>query len=233
LECNRTRQKFAKIVGGLPTTLASTVAVSSASTVAMPVAAESSPMAWPFPLALQGSVPSVKPSLVTHDTVNLVNNNEVTGPKGTLNDDSGFKRPQNWQKLKTDSDKVKRTTSSGNRSSSRSLMIVGKSISVGLIYIKGADLTVNRHIGCIDNSVELETLCQYVSTKDVTVVELEQLDTKHSRFKSFRLRVKKLEIRKVDDPEFWEEKIIIRPFYKPRSPRINSDGINTTSNSTS
>ena len=68
--------------------------------------------------------------------------------------------------------------------------------------LKGADLTMNRYIARWDISVTSDDIKEYIASQEVTVVELEELTTKHSRFKSFRLRVKKSDLPKIEDAEF-------------------------------
>ena len=103
------------------------------------------------------------------------------------------------------------------RESSRSKTIIGKSVKDGLISVKGADLTVNKYVGRFHNDVTLDGLRDYIVSQNVTVVELEQLDTKHGRFKSFRLRVKRAELDRIEDADFWPQGVIFSSFFRPKS----------------
>ena len=103
-----------------------------------------------------------------------------------------------------------------SRASSRPRTIIGKSVRDGLTSVKGADLTVNKYIGRFHNNSTVENVRQYIEGQGVTVVELEKIDTKHHRFKSFRLRVKRTELERVEDGEFWPEGVIVSPFFRPR-----------------
>ena len=80
--------------------------------------------------------------------------------------------------------------------------IIGKSVKDGLISIKGADLTINKYIGRFDNDVTVEGIRQFITDQGVSVVEIDQLDTKHTRFKSFRLRIKRSQLDLVENEEF-------------------------------
>jgi hypothetical protein len=138
------------------------------------------------------------------------------------NSQDSFKRPRNPTK-----------TAQGERHRSKSRprfqTIIGKSVTSGLVSFKGADLTVSRYIGQIDNGVSDEVIKEHVTSKGVTVVELEALPTRHSRFKSFRLTVKKNELVTIENSDFWPEGVILRPFFRPRSTRETGDGTRTIS----
>ena len=96
-------------------------------------------------------------------------------------------------------------------------MIIGKSVNEGLVSVKGADLTINKYVGRFHNDVTLEGVREFIANQDVSVVELEPLTTKHSRFKSFRLRVKRADLDKIENAEFWPEGVIVSPFFRPRT----------------
>ena len=51
--------------------------------------------------------------------------------------------------------------------------------------MKGADLTINKYIGRIHNDVTADDVRSFLVGQNVSVIELEQLETKHNRFKSF------------------------------------------------
>ena len=103
-----------------------------------------------------------------------------------------------------------------NRSSSKSKTIIGKSVSNGLLSFKGVDQTINKYIGRVHNDVSVDDFRQQLVGAGVDVVELEQLETKHSRFKSFRLRLKKVDLGKIKSEDFWPEGVVVSHFYRPR-----------------
>jgi hypothetical protein len=88
---------------------------------------------------------------------------------------------------------------------------------------------VNKYLGQVNNSVSLEMVQEHITAKDVSIVELEQLNTKHSRFKSFRLRVKRNDLSKVEDPNFWPQNVILKPFFRGKTPNTKNDGSNAAS----
>ena len=95
--------------------------------------------------------------------------------------------------------------------------MIGKSVNNGLISLKGADMTVNRYVGRVHNDTTPDNLRQYISSRNVSVIELEQLETKHQRFKSFRLRVKRVDLEHMEDEDFWPEGILFSPFFRPKN----------------
>ena len=106
---------------------------------------------------------------------------------------------------------------SQKRNSSRPRTIIGKNVKEGLTSVKGADLTVNKYLGRFHNDVTEEGVRQFIADQGVSVVELELLDTKHQRFKSFRLRMKRSQLGLVEDDQFWPEGVIVSPFFRPRT----------------
>ena len=90
------------------------------------------------------------------------------------------------------------------------------SMKDGIVSIKGADLTINKYIGRFHNDVTVEALRDYIESQGVAVVELKPLSTKHQRFKTFRLRIKRAQLNQVEDGEFWPEGVIVSPFFLPR-----------------
>ena len=95
--------------------------------------------------------------------------------------------------------------------------MIGKNVNAGLISLKGADLTVNRYVGRVHNDTTLDDLREYITSRTITVIELEQLETRHTRFKSFRLRVKRDDLERMEDAEFWPEGILFSPFFRPKN----------------
>ena len=106
----------------------------------------------------------------------------------------------------------------GSRESSRPRTIIGKNVNNGLISIKGADLTMNKFISRFHNDTTNEALRDFIIDKGVSVVELEEINTTHNRYKSFRLRVKRTDLVRIDDAEFWPQGVILCPYFRPRNP---------------
>ena len=124
----------------------------------------------------------------------------------------GFKVPQN---KKQDG---KRLPPSRKRSSSMARkptnIIIGKKVVDGQLSMRGADLTTNRYVGNINVNASSEDVRTSITSQGVDVVELEELPLRHTRWKSFRLRIKKSDISKIEEAEFWPEGIIVREFFR-------------------
>ena len=103
------------------------------------------------------------------------------------------------------------------RDASRPRTIIGRSVSDGLLSVKGADLTVNKYISRFHMDTTEETLRQFISQKDVTVVELDTIKTTHDRYKSFRLRVKRSDLEKIEDADFWPQGVVVCRYFRPRT----------------
>ena len=101
--------------------------------------------------------------------------------------------------------------------SQQSRVIIGKKVSAGLLSMKGADLTINKYIGRVHNDVSQEDVRKFLVDQNVTVMELEQLDTKHNRFKSFRVRVKRDDLEIIEERDFWPQGILCGSFFRPKA----------------
>ena len=121
----------------------------------------------------------------------------------------------------------------GSSNVSQSRVIIGKKVNEGLLSVKGADLTVNKYIGRLHNDVTIEGMREFLDSQKVTVVELEQLETKHDRFKSFRLRVKRDDLKIIEEHDFWPEGVLCGPFFRPKASdeRRQTNGETTASGS--
>lgn len=121
----------------------------------------------------------------------------------------------------------------GSSNASQSRVIIGKKVNEGLLSVKGADLTVNKYIGRLHNDVTIEGMREFLDSQKVTVVELEQLETKHDRFKSFRLRVKRDDLKIIEEHDFWPEGVLCGPFFRPKASdeRRQTNGETTASGS--
>ena len=106
-------------------------------------------------------------------------------------------------------------------SRSRPTTIIGKNVKEGLTSVKGADLTVNRYVGRFHNESTTEGVRKFIADQGV---KLEDLETKHGRYKSFRLRVKRSELAIIENEEFWPSGVILSPFFRPKRGEIKVDG---------
>jgi hypothetical protein len=111
---------------------------------------------------------------------------------------------------------LKSSKTTTKRPMSQTRTIVGKNVSKGFMSFKGADLTVQRYIGRVDISTDIGTVKNHLTENGVAVIEFEELKTIHSRFKSFRLRLKRSELTIIEKPEFWPDDVIVRPYYRAK-----------------
>ena len=121
----------------------------------------------------------------------------------------------------------------GSRDASQSKTIIGKRVSEGLMSVKGADLTVNKYIGRVHNDTTMEDLREYIVSRNVTVVELEPLKTKHARFQSFRFRAKREDLEQLEDRDFWPKGILFSSFFRPKSNEELPEAVGGSTASTS
>ena len=87
----------------------------------------------------------------------------------------------------------------------------------------GAPLTVDCYIGRVDMSVSKEQIKDDVTSMGVDVVEIEENETRHRLFKSFKLVIRKFDFEKLNSPEVWPEGVVFRRFRRPRPPVTGHD----------
>ena len=83
---------------------------------------------------------------------------------------------------------------------------------------------MNKYVGRVHNDTTHDDLRKFITDSGVTVVELEALETKHQRFQSFRLRVKRTDLDRIEEPEFWPAGFILSPFFRPKKMEQNNNG---------
>ena len=70
-------------------------------------------------------------------------------------------------------------------------IIIGKKVSQGLRSWRGADLTMDLYIGHFDVSTTIEDVKFNLEDQQLDIVDLEELQMSHNRFKSFKLSIRK------------------------------------------
>ena len=78
-------------------------------------------------------------------------------------------------------------------------------------------LTINKYIGRVHNDVTVDDVRSFLVGQSVSVIELEQLETKHNRFKSFRVRVKRADLAIIEERDFWPEGVLCGSFFRPKA----------------
>jgi hypothetical protein len=111
-----------------------------------------------------------------------------------------------------------------NRSYSKTKTIIGKNINTGLVSWKGADLTVSRYIGRVANGTSTEEIAEFLKQSDVTVIELTRHETKYSFFQSYiisyKLVIRKSDLSKIEDENFWPQEVVVRRYFTRRAPQV-------------
>ena len=103
-----------------------------------------------------------------------------------------------------------------------SSIVIGTSVSAGRISLKGADLTVAKYIGYLDNSTQPEDIRALLDEHQVETISLDPIPQKHNRFKSFKLVVKKSQLPIVEDGKIWPEGVVVGRFWSPKSTNPSS-----------
>ena len=73
-----------------------------------------------------------------------------------------------------------------------------------------------KYIGRIHNDTTIDDLRQYIVSRNVTVVELEPLKTKHQRFQSFRFRAKREDLERLEDQDFWPQGVLFSSYFRSK-----------------
>ena len=103
-------------------------------------------------------------------------------------------------------------------------IVVGKKVAEGVVSWRGADLTTNRYIGNVDIEASVDDVRTSIEGIGIKVIELEELQCRHSRHKSFRLRLKKADVPKTEQAELWPENVVIRNFFRGKDRRTSLAG---------
>ena len=100
-------------------------------------------------------------------------------------------------------------------------IIIGKKVSEGLRSWRGADLTVNLYLGYFDISTTAEDIRYNIEDQNVSVVSVDELQTQHNKFKSFKLCIRKKDLPIMQSDNFeLPEGTVVRYFFAGK----NRDG---------
>ena len=78
----------------------------------------------------------------------------------------------------------------------------------------GADLTVESYIGRVAFSVDAEMIKADLTSNGFNIISIEENETRHQRFKSFKMVVKQTEFEKLLQFS-WPEGVLYRRFWRP------------------
>ena len=78
-------------------------------------------------------------------------------------------------------------------------------------------MLAHRYIGNVRHDVTAAMIEEDLKRRDVEVVSLVENDVrKHSRYKSFKLSVKRCDSGKIDVEDFWPSNVVVRRWHNPR-----------------
>ena len=77
-----------------------------------------------------------------------------------------------------------------------------------------ADLTVESYIGRVAFSVDAEMIKADLTSNGFNIISIEENETRHQRFKSFKMVVKQTEFEKLLQFS-WPEGVLYRRFWRP------------------
>ena len=99
-----------------------------------------------------------------------------------------------------------------------SSIIIGQNVNAGVVSWKGADLTVTRYVGRVAVGTSAEEIRTWLESKNVNVVGIEAISTKHQRFSSFKLTIKKAQLEIITERDFWPLGVLVGPWWPPKAP---------------
>ena len=108
-------------------------------------------------------------------------------------------------------------------------IVVGKKVVDGIVSWRGADLTTELYVGNVHSNVSTEDARKGITDLGVDVIDLEVVG-RHRHFQSFRLRIKKIHLDILKNPEVWPDGIVIRHFFRGKNNNNNNNN-NSRSNS--
>ena len=79
-------------------------------------------------------------------------------------------------------------------------------------------MTVAKYIGHCAVDTKTDDIQKLLVDHNVDIVSLEKLPTKHDRFSSFKLVLKKSQLSIVENPELWPSGIHVGRWWPPKAP---------------
>ena len=161
------------------------------------------------------------PSSITGAVASSISESLVPSPRT----DDGFARVARREKRphpNAQGRKTQRDQRSQSRPRRQNNLVVGKKVVDGLVSCRGADLTMSVYLGQFDVSCTYDAVKTSIESQGVGVVELEELKLSHQRFKSFRLCLRKNDMPRILDPEFWPAGVVVRRFWRGKQAQTHS-----------
>ena len=95
-------------------------------------------------------------------------------------------------------------------------IVIGKNVNSGVVSWRGADLTVARYIGRVAIGTTAEEIRASLESRGVDVISIEAIKTKHTRFASFKLVIKKSQLEIIEKDDFWPHGVIVGHWWSPK-----------------
>jgi hypothetical protein len=80
-------------------------------------------------------------------------------------------------------------------------------------------MMVDRYLGRIDVAADNDAIRKSIEDAGITLLKLSNNKRNHERFKLFKLTVKRSELHKIEDPNFWLVGVVLRNFFRLREAR--------------
>ena len=167
----------------------------------------------PSTSSLNESVPAAPPLVTQKDLADAL---QTALPKGREKENGQTASTEN--KGKKYEKRLNQTAESRVKSnfSRNKNLVIGKKPSSGVMSWTGANLTVESYIGRVDFSVTADVIKSDLIDRGMNVISIEENETRHGLYKSFRLVVKKSDFDTLNSPDSWPEGVVFRRFRRPR-----------------
>ena len=101
-------------------------------------------------------------------------------------------------------------------------------MNAGVLSWKDSDLTMAKWIGRAALGTTVDNIRATVESNGAEVVSVEAIETKHGRFASFKLVVKKSQLDIVENGDIWPDGVLIGKWWSPKSPSEDATSGNST-----
>ena len=78
-------------------------------------------------------------------------------------------------------------------------------------------MTNSFYVGNVNINATPEVMKSNIESQGVGVVEIEEINLRHNRFKSFRICIRRKDIDAIKDADFWPEGIVVQKYFFPKT----------------
>ena len=148
----------------------------------------------------------------------------------SVGENNDFRHPNSRNKIRKNDRNLQRKARSQSNSRKHTNIVVGRKVVDGHVSVRGADLTINRYIGNFSTNATVDDVKSAIVSQGVDVIELDEISSRPSRFKSFRLRIKRLHLQKIEDADFWLAGVVVRGYFRGK-PKVDDDRVSPPTHS--